>query len=378
MRDLTIAIRLAPDATEPLVALGEIAGERGHHAEAAAWYSRAADRLRDENTDLLYALALARYRAGTPAAAVEPLRRVIAGRDPSGEAHYLLGLVFRDLHQPAAAIETLQEAVRLAPSLWPAREELADLYRAHHRPADELTELKALAALDPQLTRRVAIALAESREGRFEIALATLDELMTTGADHSQIQLARGRIHLDRAERTGDRAAARLALEALEKALGGSARRSEGLALYGRALYLAGDVAAAGRILREAVATSPVDVTAFSYLADAAASLSQPAAARDALIALDALEGDTASRDRRAARARRLGALSLQAGDVPGALRHLHAAIAAGESSPATLGLVAEAHWRGGDIPRAREAIARALELAPGDRALRRLSRSIR
>ena len=39
---------------------------------------------------------------------------------------------------------------------------------------------------------------------------------------------------------------------------------------YGRALSLSGDLAGAERILREAVATSPVDLEAFEYLADAA------------------------------------------------------------------------------------------------------------
>ena len=121
---------------------------------------------------------------------------------------------------------------------------------------------------------------------------------------------------LGHAEGTGSRAAIAEARLALERALGGTARRSEGLALYGRALYLSGDAADAERILIEATATSPVDPEAFQFLADAAERLAHPGIARDALLDLNALEGSTASADVRAARARRIGALSLAKGEV--------------------------------------------------------------
>jgi predicted Zn-dependent protease len=122
--------------------------------------------------------------------------------------------------------------------------------------------------------------------------------------------MALARVHLARAERTADRASAGLALESLERALGGTARRSEGLALFGRALFLTGETVDAERILREAVATSPVASDAFGYLADLSERLGHYVDARDALLALDALQGDTASAAVRAARAERTGALS--------------------------------------------------------------------
>ena len=96
----------------------------------------------------------------------------------------------------------------------------------------------------------------------------------------------------------------------LERALGGTARRSEGLALYGRALYLSGDAAGAERLLREAVATSPVDLEAFAFLADAAERLRHPLIARDALVQLDALQGDTADHATRLTRGRSASASS--------------------------------------------------------------------
>ena len=129
------------------------------------------------------------------------------------------------------------------------------------------------------------------------------------------MQVALGRVYLARAERTRDRESISRAMIILERALGGTARRSEGLALYGRALALSGDLAGAERLLREAVATSPVDLEAFQYLADVAERLSHDLVARDALVNLDVLQGDTADAGVRANRARRIGALSLRAGD---------------------------------------------------------------
>ena len=64
--------------------------------------------------------------------------------------------------------------------------------------------------------------------------------------------------------------------------------------LYGRALFLSGKEPEAERILSEAVATSPVSTEAFGFLADAAERLGHTGVARDALVNLDVLEGDTA------------------------------------------------------------------------------------
>ena len=87
------------------------------------------------------------------------------------------------------------------------------------------------------------------------------------------------------------------------RAIAGSAPRSEGLALYGRALYVSGRHAEAERVLREAVSTSPVDPEAFEFLADAAESLRHDLLARDALMNLDVLQGDLATAETRARRA---------------------------------------------------------------------------
>ncbi len=378
IRDLQAARRLAPDAPQPLLVLGKLYDARGEPAQAAEWYAQAADRLPDADPALLYLLGLARYRSGVPGAAREPLVSAVARDDSMAEAHYLLGLVYRDTSQVDDAAASLERAVRLKPDLIPAREELADLYKHGGLAADELRHRRALADLDPQLDRQIGLARAEARHGRFADALATLAVAASSSPHDSRIDLALGRVRLGLAERTGDRTALADARAVLERALGGTAPRSEGLALYGRALYLSGDAAAAERILLEAIATSPVDPEAFAFLADAAERLSHPGVARDALLDLNALEGNTAPAELRAARARRIGALSLAKGDPQTALEFLDHAVAAGHGDANTLGLLARARWQTGDPDGARDALGRAIALNSRDAELRRLSRTIR
>ena len=378
LRDLRAANRLAPDAPQPLIAIGALFDERGDRAQAAEWYGRAATLLRDEDPAVLYALALARFRAGFPAEAIDPLRRAIARQPPQAAAHYLLGLVLRDAQNPDDAIAALEQAVRLSPTLTPAREELADLYRERGRPVDELMQLQALSTGDPDPARRVAIALAETRRGQFDAALGTLNEAATRLPSDAGVQMAIARVYLARAERGGDRSGITRALVVLERALGGNAPRSEGLSLYGRALFLTGDVVNAERILQEATTTSPIDLEAFSFLADAAVRLGHPVIARDALVDLDALEGDTAPASVREARARRIAVLSLDAGDPRTALDHLSQIVASGHADAATMGMVARARWQIGDAEGARAALGRAMALDARDAEVQRLRKTIK
>jgi tetratricopeptide (TPR) repeat protein len=378
IRDFHEAIRLAPEAPQPYVALGDLYDLRNNPAEAAEWYAQAAERLHDSDPGLLYTLALARYRAGMPAAAIDPLRRAIARNDSFAEAHYLIGLVYRDAQDTTSALASLEKAVRLAPNLVPAREELADLYGVLGRHVDEMLQLQALLTLDQGVDRRLAIARTQTTDGQFDGALGTLADASAAAPGDSRIELAIGRVYLSRAERSPDKAEVDRALGALERALGGTARRSEGLALLGRALYLSGDYSESERILREAVATSPVDPEAFGFLADSAERLTHYLDARDALRDLDALEGDIALPDARAHRARRIGALSLKAGDARAAADYLSRALDGGVNDADTLGLLAEARWQAGDASGARTALNRALELSPRSGALLRLTRVIK
>jgi tetratricopeptide (TPR) repeat protein len=380
-RDFRQAAQLQPGATDPLVALAALYDGRGETAEAAEWYARAAaiDR---QSPPLLYQLALTRYRSGQAAAAIDPLRQAIALDAGFDEALYLLGVVLRDTQDTAGAIEALERAIRANPGLAPAREELADLYQTQRRYSDEMTQLTALASLDPRSTRDVAIALSQARRGEFDSAEATLSAAITRAPDDSQLALTRGRVRLMRAEAATDPARrtawATDAVTALERALGGTARRSEGLALYGRALYLKGDLAESARILREAVATTPFSRVAFLYLADAADALGDPMEARQWLTRFEALEGDSVAPDVRLARTRRLGGLAVQIGDYTDARARLEPLLTAAPKDVALWCWVAEARWHTGDADGARAALQQAVAIAPRDANVRRLRTVIR
>jgi tetratricopeptide (TPR) repeat protein len=351
VQDLQEARRLAPDAIEPLEALGHLYERQGRYADAADWFAQAADRLKDADPNLLYELALARYRAGFPAAARGPLQRAIARTDGMAEAHYLLGLVYRDAQQPEDAIASLERAVKLAPSMLSARDELADLYRERGRLADETDELTALASLDDRAGRQIALAMAMLRARRYDDALDVLQRpsVAAVASSDPRVAIALGRIYVDRAERLHDSASIPLALSSLAFFVSGTPRRSDGLALFGRALYLSGDAAGAERLLHEAVATPPIDPEAFAFLADAAERASHPDVARDALLSLDVLEGDLASTDTRAHRARRIGALALAAGDAHTASQFLTMAITLGGPDAETQELLARAETQDGN-----------------------------
>jgi tetratricopeptide (TPR) repeat protein len=378
IRDLRDAARLAPDAPQPLVALGDVYDGQGDRSRAAVWYGQAAVRLKDQDPGLLYKLALARYRAGAPASAVEPLRTAIGRNDSIGQTHYLLGLVYRDMGNVDGALASLERAVRVAPSLIAAHEELADLYRSRGRLVDEMRQLEALATLDPRVDRIVAIGLAQARQAQFDQALATLALVAAQTPVNPRVQLALARVCLARAERSHDRPTVSRALDILRRTRGDAAEGSEGLALLGRAQYLAGDYVGAERVLRDAVARAPVDAEAFEYLADAADRLSHELDARDALLKLDLLDGELVSAEVRAVRAQRIGTLALRAGDAAGAADYLNRAVKAGLTDAPTWGSLARARWQIGDVTGAQDALAHALALDARDPDLLRLRRIIR
>jgi hypothetical protein len=79
----------------------------------------------------------------------------------------------------------------------------------------------------------------------------------------------------------------------------------------------------------------------------------------------------------RAARARRIGVLSLGGNDARGALPYLMQAHAGGHTDSATLGLIARARWLTGDTAGAEQTLRQALSLDPSDPDLQRLARAI-
>ena len=375
-RDLRRAWQLDPMATRPLEALGDLRLEMQN-------YQRAADRyadyvaLDDQSPRVLYKLALARYRAGSAAGAVEPLTRAIDLDDGFAEAHYLHGLCLRDTGRADKARQALERAVALDPALVIARDELADLLRQAGRTPEEIDQLEALSWLDPRPVRRIALGLAQARAGRQAQAVETLRQAAERYPDHAGVYVALGRIWLDSSNGGRDRIALGKALEALQEAVTRPDDTHEARALLGRALLLASDVEAAERVLQQAVSSTPIDPQAFLFLADAAEQLGHLAEARTALLKYQALTGNDPVPSRQARRAARIGDLSARLGDHVTAVAWL--ARAANLTPTARLlTQLAQEQIATGDREAARVTVALGLEAEPRNRALLSLQQRLR
>jgi tetratricopeptide (TPR) repeat protein len=280
LRDLGRAAFLDPAALRPIELLGDVQAAMDQHEAAAAEYQRYVA-IDDRAPSVLYKLALAHYRNGTPARAADPLRRAVAIDDRFAEAHYLLGLSLRDTDRDQA-LRALLRALDVNATFAAAREELARLYEDMGRPQDAIDQLEALAALEPTRPERlVNVGLAYARIGRRDTAILTLGRAAERHPDATVVYTALGRIWLTSAETQKDLVALGKAIEALQPAAAQAGAASETRALYGRALALSGNMVAAERMLLQAVATVPVDPSAYRYLAEVARRLGHMAVARD-------------------------------------------------------------------------------------------------
>ena len=291
LRDLRRAATIDPTAPRPKELLGDVNLAMGRFERAAEDYAGflAID---DRSPRVLYKLGLARYRNGHAAAAIEPLRQAIAIDDRSAEAHHLLGMCLRDRRNDAEALRSLLRAVSLNPAFTAARAELAEMLLALGRNREGIQQLEALAALEPSRAERIVdVGLAYARSGRADTAVLTLGRAAEQHPQEPAIYTALGRVWLDDAVVRVDRVALHKALEALQPVASRDGASGETLALYGRALFLAGDTSGAERALSHATTRLPVDPAAFVYLAAAAQRLARGEAAAAALARYAALAG---------------------------------------------------------------------------------------
>lgn len=347
LRDLRRATQLDPAALRPLELLGDTNAALERFARAAEQY-RAYLALDDREPRLYYKLALALYQDGRADEARQVLASAARLDDTMPEAHYLLGLCLAETRRHLEAARALERAVELAPSLLPAREALALRYRALGRATDELRQLEALAALDPRRdVRHAALAEAYARHGRPDLAVTTLARALERFPGSGVLLVALGRTWLGVAEHGRDPTAVAKAREALRRAVV-AAPSSTALTLLGRAELLAGEPARAFQTLVRATSVYPVDDLAFRTLADAAERLGRHLVARDALIQDAALQGGGEGARLRAARASRIAALSMRAGDAKTALEWLERAVDAAPGNTALAARLAALRRSGG------------------------------
>jgi tetratricopeptide (TPR) repeat protein len=375
-RDFRAAATLDPTATRPLEALGDVLFAQARFKRAAETYE-ARLKLDERSARVRYKLSLARYREGAIDAALGEAQRAIALDPQLADAYYLSAMCLRDKGKLADAVEPLQQALQRVPAMVPAREELADLLGALNRHREQIEQLRLLASSDTRnVERRVALALAEARQGEPDAAVATLSAALEQASDPSAVHTALGRVWLEVAATNRDRPEAlSRALESLERGASSFTATSETKALYGRALVLAGQLDAAEQLFAQAIERFPVDPTAFRDLALVAERLGHTDRARTALIQYASLVTDDATA---AQQALRIGSLSMKLNDATGALPWLQRALASRPDDIETLTLIADAQLRTGDIVGARASTLRVLMLEPDNRQAKALSARLR
>jgi len=289
VRDLADAVALDATSVRALERLGDAELAAGRPEAATGRFERYLE-IDDRAPRVEYKLGVALYRTGRHALAVEALERAVALDDGFAAAHYALGVALHDAGPASAARaeRALLRAVALNGTLVAARDELVTVYDEAGRLQAALDQLEALAALEPDRPERfVAVALAHARLGRRDRAVLTLARAAERHPDTTAVFAALGRVWLDAAEAGVDGGALDgVSLEKALEALSPVATRPDAdgavLALYGRALYLAGDIAGAELVLQRAVASFPVEPRAFTHLAEAADRLGHGALAAEA------------------------------------------------------------------------------------------------
>ena len=291
LRDLREAAALDPTAPQPIELQADVNSAMGRHDRAAELYRQYLT-LDDDTPRVLYKLAVAEFRSGQPAQAIEPLRKAVTLDGRFAEAHYLLGMCLRAQKHDEEALAALGRAVQLNPAFIAAREELADLHAERGERRQGIEQLEAIAALEPSRPERlVNVGLTYARMGQPDAAIVTLRRAADRYPDTPAVYAALGRVWLDAALAGRDAVATGKALEALQPIAGRSDASSETLALYGRALLLSGDAAAAERALQQAIGRTPVEPLAYRYLADAARRLGHDDVAADAAARYATLAG---------------------------------------------------------------------------------------
>jgi tetratricopeptide (TPR) repeat protein len=375
LRDLRRAAEIDPSALLPIELLGDVNVALGRPERAIERYEAYLG-LDERNARIHYKLGLSRYRAGRADLAAAALQQSLKLDPALGEAHYVLGLVYRDQGKLPAARRSLEEAARRSPaSQTEAREALAEVYGLEGEHGKAINELEALAALDvTRADRLVAVGLAQARAGREDAAVMTLGRAVERFPEAPQAYAALGHVWLTSAQRRGDRVALNKAIEALQQAAGRSDASSDAFAELGRAWWLAGDMPAAERALRQAVARVPVPPDAYLQLAEVTVRDGRIQDARDTLVKYATLVGDDQPLGEVCTR---IGDLSMRLGEPVLAARWFARAIdEAGPSTPLQLRL-AEAAWRSGDTARAHQVLDEALAADPGNRLLTQMKRRL-
>lgn len=178
------------------LSLARILARHGLYGEAAKDFERAAV-LEPGQTDLLYNVALARYRAGNLEGALQSAQQAKSVQN-SASVESLLGEIEEAKGDSLAAVHSMQAAVALAPDNEEYRLSLGLEFLKHETFKPALAVFKEGAQLFPKSLRmRVALGLTYYFLEEYPHSIQTLEEAARLGKDASLPLEYLGRIQLD-------------------------------------------------------------------------------------------------------------------------------------------------------------------------------------
>lgn len=149
LRDAEAVVKIDPNNTNLLIAMGDIYREKNMDKEAIDVYEKAA-LLMPNNGDLQYSIAYTYSKMGdTTQQGVAALKAVQNGTRYLGDAWNLVGISFQIAKKDTEAIDAYERAISSRPTIVQAYNNLAQIYQSLNRINDAIAILKKGAEVNP-------------------------------------------------------------------------------------------------------------------------------------------------------------------------------------------------------------------------------------
>ena len=261
-RALRRAAAAAPKSADAQLLLGEIAYSRGDARDAHRSFSRALD-LEPGNADALIGLAASLHSIGRESEAVYFYLSYLQARPDDVLAILSLAAAFQTTGQDDEALEMFERAIELEPDSADVRGQYGRaLYELgwEEEAADQLREAARLGSRDTEVYRALGLVL--EGEQRWDEAREQYEKAIEVDPSNAQARLQLAAALSDRPpvsheDGLASRAHAAAAVEMLRQQGASPEEIAGGLWQLGWTHYVAGELAEAIRVDREALAHDP-------------------------------------------------------------------------------------------------------------------------
>lgn len=138
LEDIKEIMKLEPNNSDYLVALGDIYLGKGSYREALEPYQKAVLKFPNDG-DLYYNIAKVQFNLGETQGQASAAEEALKKRTRNlGDAYYLLGDAYQKQKKNPEAIDAYQRAIASKPDIYLAYRNLAELYRASNRINDAI------------------------------------------------------------------------------------------------------------------------------------------------------------------------------------------------------------------------------------------------